>query len=112
MSNLADIVIPAAAPISVADIVVPSRPPSPAGSYAALRELLDACGPNKNDRAIVLIGACIGDGVATKGKIVSVGARFGLNPRHVAAILDQDTGTNPERHRWQRDGKGNYSLLN
>ncbi|SFP99977.1 hypothetical protein [Sphingomonas rubra] len=112
MSNFADIVIPAAAPISVADIVVPSRPPSPAGSYADLRELLDTCGRNKNDRALALISACIGDGITTKSEIVSVGARLGLNPRHVAAILDQDTGTNPERHRWQRDGKGTYSFLN
>lgn len=111
MSNLADIVVPAAAPISVADIVAPSRSASPAGSYAALRELLNTCGPNKNDRAVALISACIGDGAATRGEIVSVGARLGLNSRHVAAILDQDTGTNPERHRWQRDRKGTYSFL-
>jgi len=108
MPNPADIIVPAAAPISGVGIVIPSPPP---GSYAALRELLEACGPNKNDRAVALIGACIGDGVARKGEIVSVGARLGLNPRHVAAILDQDTGTNPERYRWQRDAKGTYSIL-
>jgi hypothetical protein len=112
MPNPADIIIPTAAPISGADIVVPSRPPSPAGSYAALRELLDSCGPNKNDRAVVLISACIGDGVATKGEIIGTGMRLGLNPRHIAAILDRDTGDNPERYRWRCDEGGTYSLLN
>jgi hypothetical protein len=30
-----------------------------------MRRLLDACGPNKNDQAIALITACIGDDVNT-----------------------------------------------
>jgi hypothetical protein len=112
MPNSADIVIPSATPLSGADIVIPSRPAEPSGSYAALRELLDSCGPNKNHRATALIGACIGDGVATKREIVGVGMRLGLNPRHVAATLDRGAGNDPERHRWQCDGNGSYGLLN
>jgi hypothetical protein len=98
--------------ISGADIAISPLPVAPAGSYAALSALLDACGPNKNHRAITLIGACIADGFDTKGAIISAGIRMGLNNRHVARILDEGTGRNPELRRWRRDPDGTYSLLN
>jgi hypothetical protein len=77
-----------------------------------LRCLLDDCGPNKNDRAIVLITACISDGVNTGPEILARGVRLGLHPAHVALILSKDAGSNPNRHRWRRDDQGTYSLLN
>jgi hypothetical protein len=75
-----------------------------------LRCLLDDCGPNKNDRAIVLITACISDGVNTGREIIARGVSLGLDPAHVALILSKDAGSNPDRHRWQRGGDGVYYL--
>jgi hypothetical protein len=77
-----------------------------------LRRLLDDCGPSKNDRAIVLITACISDGVNTGKEIIARGVRLGLHPAHVALTLNKDAGNNPDRHRWRRDDQGTYSLPN
>ncbi len=76
------------------------------------RRLLDDCGPSNNDRAIVLITACISDGVNTGKEILARGVRFGLNSAHVALILSNDAGSNPDRYRWRRDDQGTYSLPN
>lgn len=97
--------------ISGGEIVIPPRPGASCGSYAALSQLLEACGPNKNDRAITLISACIGDGVNTEREIIGMGKRLGLNPKHVAVILKQDAGNNPALHRWHRGESGIYRLL-
>lgn len=95
---------------SIAHLTVRKKAPATA-AVLGYGELLAECGSNKNDRAIVLITACIGDGVNTEKAIIGTGYRCGLNPGHVAHILKQGTGINPEAHRWRRDEEGRYSLL-
>lgn len=80
--------------------------------FERLRELLAACGPkpNRNDAAVVLISACIEDGRDTRPLIVGALSRLGFDYRHVAIILKGETGNNPQRHRWQRDAEGRYTV--
>lgn len=100
--------MPSNKPGSAADVVVCTR----ARDDDPLRRLLDDCGSNKNDRAIVLITACISDGVNTGPEIIASGVRLGLHAAHVALILNKDAGNSPGRHRWRRDDQGTYSLPN
>jgi hypothetical protein len=93
---------------SAAHIVVPSR----SRDDDPLRHLLDDCGPNKNDRAIVLVTACTSDGVTTGPEIIARGVRLGLHPAHVALILNKGAGSNSDRYRWRRSEHGVYSLPN
>ncbi|MEJ7777905.1 MAG: hypothetical protein WKF52_11140 [Sphingomicrobium sp.] len=75
-----------------------------------LRRLKAKCGPNKHDQAIALITACILEGLDTGPAIVRALGAIGTHPRHVAIILKEGTGRDPERHRWRRDGEDRYSL--
>lgn len=93
---------------TAANIVIRARPTDP---HASLRRLLDVCGSNQNDRAIVFIEACISDGVNTKPEIIALGKQLGLNPAHLAIVLNHETGNSSGRHRWRRDDQGIYSLL-
>jgi hypothetical protein len=76
--------------------------------FGRLNKLIVACGPkpNKNDLAIALITACIGEGINTEQKIIGVLARLGLNPKHAAMML-KEHGTD----RWQRGPDRSYRLL-
>lgn len=85
-----------------------SIPVTAKGPYVAL---LKACGSNKHDKALILIAACIGDGVNTKGSIIAAGKRAGLDSGHVAITLDRATGSIPTAHRWRRGADGVYALL-
>jgi hypothetical protein len=81
--------------------------------FRRLRELKASLpkGVNKHEVAIVLILACIEEGVNTRGRIGTVLAHIGLDRAHVMIILNEGTGVDPSRHRWSRDGNGVYSLL-
>lgn len=68
-------------------------------------------GVNKHDRAIILISACIDEGVNTRSRIGKVLAHIGLDRAHVMIVLNGDTGSDPNRQRWSRDERGVYSLL-
>jgi hypothetical protein len=86
---------------------------APSGTNALferLRQLKAACGPNKHDLAIVLVSACILEGLDTRARIVGALRKLGLNYRHVAIILEDGTGDNPQQHRWQRDTEDRYRL--
>jgi len=78
-----------------------------------LRGLIADCGPssNKHDLATVLISACIDHGRDTRPQIVGALRALEFKPQHVAIILEKASGGNPERHLWQRDGQGKYTLL-
>ncbi len=93
---------------TAANIVIRPRPADP---HASLRRMLDVCGSNQNDRAIVFVEACIGDGVNTRAEIIALGKQLGLNPAHLAIVLAHETGNSSSRHRWRRDVQGVYSLL-
>ena len=80
--------------------------------FNRLRGLKAACGPriNKHDLAIVLISACIDEGLDTRPRIVGALRSLGLDYRHVAITLKQGTGVSPTLHRWHRDAEGRHSL--
>jgi hypothetical protein len=66
---------------------------------------------NKHDKAIVLIAACIEEGINTRGRIGIVLEHIGMDRSHVMIILNEGTGNDPNRHRWNRDENGTYALL-
>jgi hypothetical protein len=81
--------------------------------FARLQRLIDDCGPNRNKHhlVIVLITACITEGVDTGSRIIGALVHLGFNNRHVAMLLKEGTGANPELHRWRKGQDGRYSLL-
>lgn len=76
----------------------------------SLRELDIACSPHatKNDRAIILIHACIDAGQNTHGRIIGILHAIGWNLKHAQIVLNKSAGNNPTLHRWQRDETGGY----
>lgn len=80
--------------------------------FRLLGRVLDQCGPTstKHDQVIVSIDVCIIEGANTRPLIVASIKAHGFNPKHVAIILNNGTGDDPERHRWQRDDEGHYRL--
>jgi hypothetical protein len=79
--------------------------------FQRLRKLKADCGfkPSKNDLAVVLISACIEEGLDTGPRIVGALAKLGLNKSHAGLTLRQGAGQ-AEAHRWFRDGEGRYHL--
>lgn len=100
--------IPAVAPASVAPV---SNDRS--AIFDGLNRLIEHCGPkpNKHDLVLALIAACVGDGVNTAKQIIGVLHRLGFNNKHVAMMLKEGTGMNPESARWRLNGDKTYSLL-
>lgn len=78
-----------------------------------LRWLDNECGPsvNKNDRATVLIHACLDQGGNTRAQIMALLKPLGFDYRHIAIILKAGTGNDPAHHRWQQDDNGVYRNL-
>lgn len=81
--------------------------------YDSLYRLNSALFPsiNKNDRAILLITACISQGANVRSVIIGMLSGLGLNPSHVAVILRRETGTILGRARWRIESDGTYSLI-
>ncbi|WP_370310116.1 hypothetical protein [Sphingobium abikonense] len=73
-----------------------------------LRALDKACGhdTSKNDRAIVLLAACIERGVNTRARLVAVLKHLGFTHSHLAIMLKERLG-----HDWQIDPDCRYSVL-
>lgn len=68
-------------------------------------------GLNKNDRAILLITACISQGANVRSMIIGMLSGLGLKPSHIAVILKRETGTILGRARWRIESDGTYSLI-
>ena len=66
-------------------------------------------GLNKQDRANVGIEVSIERGFDTQSEIIFILRHLGVLPSHIAVVLKKGAG-GPDRHRWQRDEKGVYSL--
>ncbi|WP_156457483.1 hypothetical protein [Altererythrobacter sp. Root672] len=92
-------------------LTAPAPPTGPDGLYDRLRKLLRDCGPNKHDQAIVLITACVEEGITQGRDIVRTLQALGLNAQHVGKTLSDGTGNQPERHRWRKDAAGCYVNL-
>lgn len=95
--------------IAPADLIAPAATPAePQALYAGLRKLMRDCGSNKHHQAIVLITACIGEGITQGRDIVRTLQRLGLNAQHAGKTLAEGIGDQPDRHRWSKGASGRY----
>lgn len=63
-------------------------------------------GSSRHDQAIVLVAACIEEGITKGPHIVGTVASMGFKPRHVGKLLHDNIG-----NLWQRDGERFYTTL-
>jgi hypothetical protein len=75
-----------------------------------LRLLVEHLGTagTKHDRAIIVIGETIRLGIGTGPAIIVTLNELGFNKQHVGILLHEETGSDPQRHHWWRDGNGRY----
>ncbi len=66
--------------------------------------------PNKHDLAVMLISACILEGLNRRGRIVGALRILGFKPAHIVMTLNHGTGLDPTQHRWDLDQEGRYRL--
>lgn len=92
---------------------LPSLSVTSCSGFARLRGLLASFGPetNKHERVLVLISACIVEGMDTFARIIGALVRLGFNRKHVALLLKEGTGNSAEQHRWRKGADGRYSLI-
>jgi len=76
-----------------------------------VRDVESESGPNRNDRLVTLIIVCIDNGVDTMSNLIGMLRLLDYNPRHIAKIIRIWTGSNPDRHYWNRDSAGKYYLI-
>ena len=77
--------------------------------FERLRGLMKDCGrpgANKHDRMIVLIAACIDEGINTGTRIVGVAKRLEFDGQHAGIVLSTGVG-----RYWERDENGTYRNL-
>ena len=80
--------------------------------FARVWTLLEACGSDKNGRAIAAISACIIEGINTRSRIVGVLTKLGFNSRHANIMLNGGTKSVRYEVPWRLDREtGRYHLL-
>jgi hypothetical protein len=81
-------------------------------SFRALRALKASFGPkpNKDDRMIALIGACIIEGFDTEPQIIGALRTIGMKEAHARALLRHHDGVDAELHAWRRGPEGRYVI--
>ena len=81
--------------------------------FRRLRALDADCGPNANqyDRVIVLIAACIEEGLTEGKRIVGVIAQIGFDRQFVGIVLTKNAGNDSARHLWRKLDDGTYALF-
>lgn len=84
----------------------PTFEPDP---FKSLQHVLDtfASGCNRHEQLILMIEACIGEGINTASQIIGTLKLLGFNAQHIGMALND---LNPIAHRWQRSEDGVYSL--
>ena len=118
---------------SAAHITVPKRPDNPqaaakpatvrpaqarakpdyAAAFSRLKDLHTSIADcNANDRATVMIEACISAGYRTERDIVRALTQLGFKSRHAAIVLRTGAGRSAQAHRWGKGGDGRYGMLN
>jgi hypothetical protein len=87
--------------------------PNDIALFKRLRDLMAECEPhsNRHELAIVLISACITEGLDRGPRITGALQALGFNKQHIGMVLRQETGDNLARHHWQRVPGGRYRLL-
>ncbi|WP_298200368.1 hypothetical protein [Novosphingobium sp.] len=77
--------------------------------FKELRELKVACRrADAHSRVIVLIQACIDNGINTRSRIRGTLNKLGFNEDHVVIVLNACAGPNPDVYHWYRDEAGVY----
>ncbi len=77
--------------------------------FKELRALKAACRrADAHSRAIVLIQACIDNGINTRSRIRGSLIKLGFNADHAVIVLNACAGPNPEVCHWYRDEAGTY----
>ncbi|WP_137870978.1 hypothetical protein [Sphingopyxis sp. 2PD] len=77
--------------------------------FERLRGLMKDCGrpgANKHDRMLVLIAACIDEGINTGPRIVGVAKRLNFDGQHAGITLSTGVGK-----YWERGENGTYRNL-
>lgn len=77
-------------------------------SLRALDQSLLDSDVNKNDRAAMLISACIAEGIDTGKRIVGVLVRLGFTGQHVGMMLKYGLQRTPAWPNWGRRDDGTY----
>ena len=77
--------------------------------FERVQSLIDQCGTNKNDRAILAISACILEGIDTKLHILGILKRLDFDTGHIVIMLAGRSYDVP----WVLDkATGRYRLTN
>jgi hypothetical protein len=77
--------------------------------FSELRDLKAACRrADAHSRAIVMIQACIDNGIDTRSRIRGTLIKLGFHEDHAVIMLNAYAGPNPEAHHWYRDEDGTY----
>ncbi len=75
--------------------------------FKELRALKAACRrADSHSRAIVLIQACIDNGINTRARIRGTLPQLGFDADHAIIVLKACTGKYPDVHHWYRDDNG------
>jgi hypothetical protein len=75
--------------------------------YAALDGLLAGLqDTSRHAQAIVAIDLCIDHGINTLPRLIGVLQKKGFSRGHVANLIKESVGADPEANRWFRDAEG------
>lgn len=77
---------------------------------ALLRDTLATDQFGKNDKAILVIIACIEGGITKGSDIVKIGSDLGLKPRSMGIQLAKGKSIIPKPNRWFKREDGSYTL--
>lgn len=65
---------------------------------------------NQNEQVLILIGACLVNGIGQGSMITEAIHRLGYDKRYIGLILSKSAGADPKLHDWYRDNDGVYQL--
>ena len=86
-----------------------AKPAAERDLFKRLQRLLQTIAPgsNRHEQLILMIEACIGEGIDTGLHLVDMLKRLGFNAQHVGMALADH---NPHASRWKRSADGIYRL--
>lgn len=65
---------------------------------------------NTSDRAIMLITACLDDGINRGPEIIDTLVRLGFNQKHAGIMLSKHSGSKQAGNFWEKQDDGTYRL--
>jgi hypothetical protein len=106
MVSAKDIIITAPVPPTAVTLSSDAPDAEVNAIFRDLRDLMQACGTNKNDKVDVLITALIDRGMDTGHRIIGAAKRLDFDGQHAGIRLSEGVS-----HRWSRDEGGKYRNL-